>query len=497
MTSRNNLQRIINNSQLRKPSIDHEVRGTRNEVLKKVLILGLGSYPQGSGVSAALYFARTGHDVLVADQKTKAEVKANYDQLKKFKNVKFHLGGWRVKDADWADLIVKNPGVRRNNEVLRRALKSGKLIENDITIFLKKAPCPTIGVTGTRGKTTVTAWIGDMLERSLKSSGNKLRRRVFVGGNITVSPLTFLSKLKKDDIAVVELSSWLLETTGANGLSPHIAVWTNVMNDHLNTYDGLDDYAEAKAQIMRHQGPEDIFVANLDDEYVGAYAKESAATVFGFSKNKKKDSIAWIKDGWLMIMNRSKNIRLVRQDAIGLGGQHNAINALAAAAASLAAGATLTGIRESLKEFGGVPYRQQVVGRKRGLTFVNDTTSTTPDAAIVALQAFCKPGMTVHWICGGADKGLDYSGLMALASHKKLAVHLLVGTAFEKMEKGFKTKGQKLQKAESLKQAFDSAVASARKGDVILLSPACASFGLFRNEFDRGDQFNALVRKLR
>ena len=491
MTSQNNVKRIVYNVKL------------TDSRRKKILILGLGSYPQGSGVSAALYFARAGHEVLVADQKTKAEVKVNYDQLKKFKNVKFHLAGWRVKDADWADLIIKNPGVRRNNEVLTRALRTGKPVENDITIFFKQTPCLVVGVTGTRGKTTVTAWIGDMLRRTgarlPDGQGPRGRRRtgIFVGGNITVSPLTFLSKLKKDDIAVVELSSWLLETTGANGLSPYVAVWTNLMNDHLNTYDGLDDYAEAKAQIMRHQWPSGYFVANLDDKYVGRYARESVAHVLGFSRAKKKNSAAWINGEWLMLKVRGKDMKLIKRQQIGLQGQHNLMNALAAAAASLAAGATLIGIRASLKGFGGVPYRQQIVGRKRGITFVNDTTSTTPDAAIVALQAFCKHGMTVHWICGGADKGLDYSGLMALASHKKLTAYLLVGTAYGKMEKGFKAKGLKPQKAESLKQAFDQAVTSANPGDVVLLSPACASFGLFRNEFDRGDQFNELVERYR
>ncbi|MHB8831310.1 MAG: UDP-N-acetylmuramoyl-L-alanine--D-glutamate ligase, partial [Patescibacteria group bacterium] len=141
----------------------------------KVLILGLGSYPQGTGVSAALYFAKRGHEVLVADQKTAKEVAFNVKQLKKFKNVKFHLGGWRINDVDWADIVIKNPGVRRNNESFKRALKLNKPIENDISIFLRQAKCLVVGVTGTRGKSTTTAWIGDMLKRS--------KIRTYVGGN--------------------------------------------------------------------------------------------------------------------------------------------------------------------------------------------------------------------------------------------------------------------------------------------------------------------------
>ncbi|MFA6099653.1 MAG: UDP-N-acetylmuramoyl-L-alanine--D-glutamate ligase [Patescibacteria group bacterium] len=471
----------------------------------KILILGLGSYPQGTGVSAALYFAKRGFEVLVADQKTAQEVADNVKQLKKFKKVKFHLGGWRIEDADWADLVIKNPGVRRNNEVLKHALKLNKPVENDVSIFLRQAPCLVIGVTGTRGKSTTTDWIGDMLKRS----GIK----TYVGGNITVSPLTFLDKLKKKDVAVIELSSWLLETSGANGLSPKMAVWTNVMSDHLNTYDGLDDYAEAKAQIMRHQKPKDIFVANLDDSYVGAYAQEAAARVLGFSKKKKKASTAFVSGGWLTVEFKGKKLNLLKTEEIGIKGEHNVMNALAAATASFAAGAKVSAVRESLENFKGMPYRQEIVGIKNGVTFVNDTTSTTPDAAIAALNAFashkssvisCQSGRRrtlrtlkdagiVHWICGGADKGLDSSKMIKLASKKNLTIHLLIGTAFEKLQKTFKSNGLKPQKATSLKQAFDQAVKIAKPGDVVLLSPACASFGLFKNEFDRGDQFNSLV----
>lgn len=459
-----------------------------SHVLKlKVLILGLGSYPQGTGVSAALYFAKAGHEVLVADQKTAKEVALNVKQLKKHKNVRFHLGGWRVHDVDWADLVIKNPGVRRNNEELKRAVKLNKPIENDISIFLRQAPCLVVGVTGTRGKSTTTAWIGDML----KKSGIK----TYVGGNITVSPLTFLDKLKKKDVAVIELSSWLLETSGANGLSPNIAVWTNVMNDHLNTYDGLDDYAEAKAQIMRHQKPDDIFVANLDDRFVSTYSKEAVAKVLGYSKNKKKSSAAYVKDAWLTVVLKGKTVKLVKMEQISIKGEHNVMNALAAATASLAAGAKISAIKESLGSFKGMPYRQEIVGVKKGVTFINDTTSTTPDAAVAALKSFSDGKRTVHWICGGADKGLDYSELMKLASRKRLTIHLLVGTAFDSLQKVFKSHKMKPLKAESLKQAFNQAVGVAKPGDVVLLSPACASFGLFKNEFDRGDQFNDLVKK--
>ncbi len=466
---------------------------------QKILILGLGRYATGSGVSAALYFAKRGDDVIVTDALPLKEVKDNVAQLKKYKNVKFHLGGLKLKDVDWADIVAKNPGVRRNDPMYLRAKKLGKPIVNDITIFLEKCPCLTIGITGTRGKSTTTAWIGDMLKRSGKTA--------YIGGNITVSPLTFLTKLKKSDIAVIELSSWMLETCGEVGISPHIAVWTNLMRDHLNTYDGMDDYAEAKAQIIRHQKPNDIFIANLDNDYVANYVSEAPGTVKGFSAKKKSKSVAWISKDKIVLQDGKKLIEIISTKDIGLSGAHNIKNALAAIITAKEAGANLKGIRESLKKFTGMPYRQEIIAVKNGITFVNDTTSTTPDAALAAITRFAGKNHTLHWICGGAEKDLPYDELTskvksltpALRSFSEgvsnVDVQVLDGTAFKRFTSAMKKEGIEFTKNSSLKSAFENCIKSAKHGDVILLSPACSSFGMFKNEFDRGDQFNKLVHE--
>ncbi len=457
---------------------------------QKVLILGLGRYPAGSGVSAALYFAKRGDDVLVTDALPVKEVKDNVAQLKKFKNVKFHLGKLHLKDIDWADIISKNPGVRRDDPMYLYAKKLGKPIVNDITIFLEKCPCKTVGVTGTRGKSTTTAWIGDMLKRSGK--------KAYIGGNITVSPLTFLDKLKKSDVAIIELSSWMLETCGEVGISPNIAVWTNLMRDHLNTYDDMNDYAEAKAQIIRHQQPKDIFIANLDDKYIVNYINEAPSIVKGFSDKKKSKSFAWISKGKIILRDGKKLIEVIAIKDIGLSGAHNVKNALVAMISAKEAGANLKGIRESLKKFTGVPYRQEIVAIKKGVIFVNDTTSTTPDATIVAINRFASDDHFLHWICGGAEKYLSYDELIShIARHSsRINTQILVGTAFKRLALAMKQNGIKFTKNSSLRSAFDNCLKLAKKGDVILLSPACSSFGLFKNEFDRGDQFNELVKQV-
>jgi len=476
------------------------------------LVLGLGSYPGGTGVQSAIYFAKRGFDVLVTDLKTAEQIGENVKTLKRYKNVEFRLGENKVEDLEWADVIVRNPDIKKILPIYKAAAKTGKPLINDITIFLEQATCPTVGITGTRGKSTTTSWIHDMLAKSGKKS--------YLGGNITVSPLTFIEKIKKDDIAVIELSSWLLEPCGDAGRSPHIAVWTNVMSDHLNAYDGVEDYAEAKAQIMRHQKATDVFIPNLDDEIVSAYASEAAGTVKGFALKKMRNAWAWTQDGWLAAKVRGRETEIVKLSELSLRGPHNVMNALAATVGALEAGATLEGVRKSLKTFGGVPYRQQIVAVKKGITFVNDTTATTPDAAIAALRAFAvetanskqqtarlKAGnqrrgtldvgrCTIHWICGGAHKGLDYTPLVQEARGKDLDIHVLAGTAYDKLTAEFDKKKIRYAKAETLKQAFDACIKTAKADDVVLLSPACASFGLFKNEFDRGDQFNALVKKV-
>lgn len=195
---------------------------SRDKRRTKVLVLGLGSYPGGTGVQSAIYFAKRGADVLVTDLKTAEQIGENAKTLKRYKNVKFRLGENRLEDLEWADVIVRNPDIKKVLPIYKAAVQTGKPLINDITIFLEQSKAMTVGVTGTRGKSTTTSWIHDMLKRSGK--------RAHLGGNITVSPLTFLDKLKKDDVAVVELSSWLLEPCGDMGMSPH-TIWWGASNE--------------------------------------------------------------------------------------------------------------------------------------------------------------------------------------------------------------------------------------------------------------------------
>jgi len=437
----------------------------------KVLILGLGKYPRGSGISAALYFAKRGDEVTVTDLSTEKELAGNVKQLKKYKNVHFVLGRHRLEDVRKADLIVRNPGIRKNTRELMEARKRGIPLASDITLFLEQCPVPVIGITGTRGKSTTSTLLADILTASGKY------RRVWLGGNILVSPLTFLSQVKEGDIVVLELSSWQLESTGEAGISPSIALWTNLMRDHLNTYEDMAEYAEAKAQIFRHQKPEDIALLPSDKSF-DAYAESTAGNVYRWGTS------------------RSLEHKIVKSVSLKILGAHNEKNAEAAVAVALQLNVSQTAIKKAPRQFTGIANRQELVATVRGVKFINDTTATTPDATIAAIKAFAKQGK-IHLIFGGADKELDFTEVAGVLKRARVDVVVLPGTAHAKIVKVFSAKKVSFQDVDSLREAVRTLFARAKKDDVILLSPGCASFGLFKNEFDRGEQFQKILKTIR
>jgi UDP-N-acetylmuramoylalanine--D-glutamate ligase len=421
-----------------------------------VLILGLGQYPKGSGVAAALYFAKAGDQVIVTDLKSKKDLAGNVKQLSKYKNVTFHLGGHDPDDIAWAHLIVRGPSVRSSSKEMKLARKLGKSVTSDLALFLEACPCPVIGITGTRGKSTTTKMIHEVLR------GSKKWREVWLGGNILVSPLTFLPHVKTSDLVVLEMSSFQLEATGEAGISPHIAVWTNLMRDHLNMYPSMAEYAEAKAQIFRHQRPDD-FVLLPADKLFNGYAKEASGSVLRVKKEKI---------------------------ALSILGEHNLLNASFAAAVAKLLGVPSSKTKFILKSFKGLPNRFETIAVKKGVTFINDTTATTPDGTLAALRALKPSKATIHLLFGGADKELDFKEIASyLKKRKDVVTYLLSGTAETKIKKA----GIRGNWFSEFEHAFKAV--QPKKGDVLLLSPGCASFGMFKNEFDRGEQFRALVKK--
>jgi UDP-N-acetylmuramoylalanine--D-glutamate ligase len=304
--------------------------------------------------------------------------------------------------------------------------------------------------------------------------------------------------LRPDVPVIIELSSWQLEALIEHGLAPRIAVLTLIAEDHLNTYDGFADYAATKRGITRHQRPGDWLVLNRDDPEAWRAAGETAATVVPFGEDDRGDDGAWLTAEGLLWRCQGVETRWPRPASPALAGRHGARNALAALAAAMLAGANPDGIEHGLETFQGVKDRMETVAELDGVTFINDTTATAPAATVAALEALAERQGQVHLLAGGADKGLDPAPLAEAAARHQAKVYLFAGTATPALESALRTRGlTPCGPFTGMTEAVSVARGESQPGDVILLSPGCASFGLFRDEFDRGDRFRETVRSLK
>lgn len=460
--------------------------------MKKVLIFGLGSYKEGSGIAAARFFLQQGARVRVTDKKTERELVHQVCALKKFAKpgrLRFVLGRHRTSDIRWSELIVQNPGTPDDSPYLQLARQLKKNITNDAAIFLELTKSPVLGVTGTRGKSTTTALLFEMVKR--KFHGVKL------GGNIGVSPLTFLDELKAKDPAVLELSSWLLHHVKQG---PEIAVVTNILEDHLNRYRSVDDYAADKANILLGPG---VAVLNYDNKgtrklgftfYVSRFRK-----IAWFStKSCPPGESTYVKRGEILARSYTPGYgweekKICKISEIRLLGGHNVANVLAAAAAAWVFGVPLEKIRAVIKSFKSLPNRLELVKTSGGIKWYNDTTATSPDAVVAALAALDHKKRIVL-IAGGTDKQLDFHEMArAIKCDAKTSI-LFTGTATQKLVSLLLEQDYHL--VSSMKEAISLAQKLAKRGEIVLLSPGAASFGIFKNEFDRGEQFVHEVNKV-
>lgn len=405
---------------------------------KKVTLMRIGLL--GRGVGDAQFLAEQGAEVLVVDDAAQSVMQPSVDALSEYKNVRFKFGPYDPEDFVHTDYVLKGAGAPQDEPALVAARSAGVPIKMSASWFAELAGIKTVGVTGTRGKTTTTMMLYDIM----RAAGMD----VVLGGNIRgVSTLALLPKVTKDTVALMELDSWQCQGFGEAKLSPTVAVFTTFMRDHMNYYkNDMQAYLLDKAQIFLYQKPEDTFVVSdqvlpqLDAFKHGARA----------------------------------HVRVARAGSLELSvpGAHNQLNAACALEAARALGIDDAISLKALKEFRGVPGRLELVREYMGIKIYNDTTATTPDATLAALDALGTTNTIL--IMGGADKGLDMSALEARLSELKKVVRIEQG----------------------LKEAVAEAVLAAVPGDVVLLSPAYASFGMFKNEYDRGDQFTAMVKGL-
>lgn len=429
---------------------------------KKITVMGLGLL---GGIGDIRYLAEAGAELTLTDLKSPEELASSLSVLKVYPNIRYTLGHHELTDFRDRDLIIKAPSTPLDSPYIAEARKNGIPVTMWAALFCrfaKEAGASVVGVTGTRGKTTTTALITEIIRASGKP--------VITGGNVAgTAMLPRLAELAQYSQIVLELDSWKLQGFAEEKLSPDLAVFTTFLADHQNYYHSMDTYLADKANIFRFQDEGDTLVLGSQcAEVVRAHHEND------FHGKVVVAGAESLPEDW----------------TLRLPGEHNRYNAALALVAARVLGIPDEVSREALASFEGVPGRLELVGEKGGVQFYNDTTATTPDATIAALRALDPEGKkNVILIMGGADKELDMSPLLKEVLVRTKDVVFLSGTGTDRI----RTEASQVPEFGTLKEAFDAAVAAAAPGDAVLLSPAFASFGMFKNEYDRGDQFMALV----
>jgi UDP-N-acetylmuramoylalanine--D-glutamate ligase len=446
-----------------------------------------------SGVAAARLLHEAGARVTVADRKDRTEL-AGVLQRVDVSNIAVSVGPNYEEALEKAELVVISPGVPYRLEALERVRRRGVKVISELELAARFLQAPILAVTGTNGKSTTVTLIGKILEQQGK--------RAFVGGNLgtALSEAATMSleaarqgRSSPYDFYVVEVSSFQLETV--DGFHPWIAAILNVTVDHQDRYESIDDYVAAKRRIFERQTPADYALLNLDDSRVAALRQAVKARVLGFTKASSLPPFVtggtYLEGDRIMTTVGGSCREVCRRQDIRIIGNHNIENVMAAVTYALLAGCSLEVIRRVLGEFPGLEHALESVRERRGVRFVNDSKGTNVDATLKALESIEQP---IWLIAGGRDKGGDFSRL-APAIRQRVKRLLLIGEAAPLMAAavpGYEA----IERAATLREAVERAAAGAAPGEVVLLSPACASFDMFMDYQDRGRQFKALVNGL-
>lgn len=417
----------------------------------------------GRGVQDAATLAECGAKILVTDDAPQEVMQPSVDALKQYSNITFKFGPYEISDFTHCDMVLKGAGAALDSPEIKEAKRLGVPVRMSADLFAEFSGIPIIGVTGTRGKSTVT----EMIFEIVKQAG----MHALLGGNVRgVSNLALLKEVQKDTVAVLELDSWQLQGFGEIERSPQIAVFTTFFDDHLNYYkNDRERYLADKANIFLFQDEGDTLVMGVQtQEALKKYrAKMRAQVVVAGEKEFPKE--------W----------------TLALPGIHNRYNAALALSAARALAIPDEVSRIALGSFKALSGRLEFLREVRGIKIYNDNNATTPDATIAALRAFPEAAGRIVLIMGGSDKGLSMDTLLEEMKKTCKAVVLLKGTGTGKLQMGHLN--LKTTTVDMLPEAFEKAFSWSEKGDIILFSPAFASFGMFKNEYERNDRFTTLV----
>lgn len=486
---------------------------------KNIVVMGLGL--NGGGEACVRFFLKHGANVLATDMKTEEQLLPTIKKLAEdpeldTSRLTYRLGEHLIEDFEKADCVIKNPGVKIEGN---KYLAAARAIETDISIFLHFTKAPVIAVTGSKGKSSTVS--------AAHYGLNKAGFTAFLGGNITVSPLTFLEKTNENTPVVLELSSWqLADLRGRGALKPKICVITKIVPDHQNWYHAMEPYVADKRLIYADQTAADYSIFDYEGDEPGTgpeaggtwgdfFASETKAQVLRYAKDSVTDKncrnfygVYQSKDedgsfcGKAMLPGM-KNPEIIMKNLI-VPGEHMKINALNAALILKLMGVSSEKCVEIMSTWPGIDHRLQFFHENNGVRFFNDSCATVPEAAAAASQSFGKP---VYLLTGGTDKGLELTPLADCLTGKSNAefpvkdLYLLAGSATDKIlpalnEAGVKYNGPFNSLNEMLSALKNDLSATAHQDDIVVFSPGATSFGMFTNEFDRGNKYMAAVKEL-
>lgn len=441
---------------------------------EKIVILGAGE----SGTGAALLAKAKGYDVFVSDSgsvkdKYKAELNAN--------QIAFEEGKHSDEKILDAKLIIKSPGIPDKAPVMQKVAALNIPAIDEIEFAFRNTDAKIIAVTGTNGKTTTTL----LTYHLMKNAGYN----VGLAGNVGFSMARQVVQ-QNFDWYVLEVSSYQLD--GTETFKPEIGILLNITPDHMDRYDyNMQNYVNSKFQLIDNMTRQEHFIFYRDDEVITKEMKTRSVVPLPVSVSLKSEGEVYF-DGSKMVFDLKEKFSIAQSDTT-LKGPHNLINTMAAVSAVYLAGASQDSIRKALKTFVNAPHRLESVGVIKGVEFVNDSKATNVDSVVYALGSYEKP---LIWIAGGIDKGNDYN-LIKDAVKKKVRALICLGKDNDKLRKAFGDVVPVIKETQSVKELVKISLDLAEKGDVVLLSPACASFDLFKNYEDRGDQFRVAVKELK
>ena len=446
---------------------------------KRVTVVGLGI----EGVDVARYLSRQGAMVTVSDSKPRQKLSERLQQVDNL-GLKLALGSNRPDDIAEAEAVFISQGVPLDLPGMASARARGVPVHSMMGLFMELCPGPIAGITGSSGKTTTTALLGEMFEAD--------ERPVFVGGNIGVGLLEHLSSVRAYTWAVLEMSHTQLQLVEH---SPHVAAVLNITPNHLDHF-SWEEYRKLKARIIRFQQVSDIAVLGLDDAEARSLGPEVKGQLLWFSLG---DSLpgdgVLVSEGWAVVRFGKLNERLFPLESVRLRGRHNQANGVAAAAVATACGVSPEAIACAVQTFRGVAHRLELVAEVEGISYYNDSIATTPDRALAGIRSFSEP---VVLMLGGRDKNLPLEDLAVEAMRRCRAV-VLFGESGEKLVQAFRKTGANeavVRRVEGLSEAVETARMLARPGDVVLLSPACTSYDAYDSFDQRGEHFRSLVGQM-